>query len=133
VNTSPRPKSLALMFLLGAFVAGSAIGYAADRTFTNQRAAGRPYTEKGMRDELQTKLTLSAAQRATLDSALDWRRGRSDEIMKPIQPLLDAARDSSRQRIMASLDSSQKTIFMRILEDMKTKADSGHRGPGGPR
>ena len=133
MTNSPRPKSLALMFLLGAFLAGSAIGYAADRTFTGQRPAGRPYTEKGMRDELQTKLSLTPAQRATLDSALDWRRGRSDEIMAPIQPLLDAARDTSRQRISASLDSAQRRIFVQILEDMKKKADSGHRGPGGPR
>jgi uncharacterized protein (DUF1778 family) len=121
------------MFLLGAFLAGSAIGYAADRTFTDQRGHGRPYTEKSMRDELQLKLNLTPAQRAIMDSALDWRRSRTEELMTPIQPQLDAARDTSRQRIMASLDSTQKTTFMKILDDMRKKSDTGRRATGGTR
>ena len=121
------------MFLLGAFVAGSAIGYAADRTFTNQRAPGRPYTEQSMRDELQQKLKLSAVQRAVVDSAYDWRRTRFDDIMNPIRIQMDAVRDTTRQRVMAALDSAQKAGYQGLIDDMRKKADSGRRGPGGPR
>ena len=121
------------MFLLGAFLAGSAIGYAADRTFTTERAPGRPYTEKSMRDELQQKLGLTAAQRAVVDSAYDWRRRRYDEIMNPIRIQMEAVRDTTRQRVIASLDSAQKAAYQALIDDMRKKADSGRRGPGGPR
>lgn len=121
------------MFLLGAFLAGSAMGYAADRTFTTDRGSGRPYTERSMRDELQQKLKLTAAQRAILDSAYDWRRSRFDEIMNPIRIQMDAVRDTTRQRVLASLDSAQRATYQAIIDDMRKKADSGRRGPGGPR
>jgi hypothetical protein len=119
------------MFLLGAFLTGGAVTYAADRTWSGNHPHGRAYTEKSMRDELQQKLRLNAAQRAAMDSAFDWRRTRYDEIMTPIRPQLDAMRDTTRQRFMISLDSTQKVAYTAIVDEMRRKADTSRRGSGG--
>jgi hypothetical protein len=121
------------MFLLGAFLSGSAIGYAADRTLSPARAVGRPYTERDMRDMLQQKLNLTAAQRSVVDSAYDWRRVRIDEIQAPYRNQTEAVRDSTRQRVMAALDSSQKVLYMQMVEDMRNRADAGRRSGGDKR
>ena len=67
MSTSPRPKSLAMMFLLGAFLTGGAVGFAAER------AVSKPVVmlndEKSVREELARELRLTAEQKVVVDSA----------------------------------------------------------------
>ena len=109
------------MFLLGAFLAGSAVGYAADRAFSNPPT--RATSDRSPRDSLAKELGLTDPQRRAVDSIFEWSRARRNDIMKPVQPSLDAARDSARVLILQSLDSAQRARFRSIVE----------RPRGGPR
>jgi hypothetical protein len=115
------------MFLLGAFLTGGAVGFAADRAVTHAKPIPRPMTDRAMRDELASELTLSTDQRRVIDSALDWRRARDREIMQRIQPSRDSLRDSARVLIRAQLNSTQLTKFAALLERNKQRADSASR------
>ena len=165
------------MFLLGAFVAGSAIGYAADRTFTKTERYRPSFNQRQLRDQLQAKLKLTPSQRALVDSAYDWRSARRRELEAPIRPALDSVNERIRPaldsvnerirpvidsinervrpaldsvygqikpsvdsliavthtRVLAVLDSSQKKIYLQMIEDSKMKSAQARRMSGDKR
>jgi hypothetical protein len=112
------------MFLIGAFLAGSVVSYAAVR-FSNP--TGRAFTQKDMRDELEQKLNLTAAQSATMDSAYDWRKAKFDSIMAPHKAVMDSIREETRARVMLVLDSTQKASYQQMIVDQNQKNTSGTR------
>jgi hypothetical protein len=125
VSSTPRPKFLALVFLLGAFLTGGAVGYAADRAVSGgEREYTRKYDQRSMRAELARELRLNDAQREAVDSILDWRRDRERELMVPIRSELDKVRDSARVLIMQRLDDTQRADFLRLIERTRKPADS---------
>ena len=126
--SSSRPKSLAMMFILGAFLTGGAVGFAADRVVSPPRPD--VFNEATMVDELARELKLSSEQRVVIDSVWDWRRKQSREIMKTVRPTLDAVRDSARVLMMNTLDDAQKTAFRALLERNQRTADSAARARG---
>jgi hypothetical protein len=119
---------VALAFLLGAFITGGTIGFAAGRTTGTTKkdnsTATREYTYSGLVRELQRDLSLSDAQTAAVDSILKWRKARYNEIMQPIQPSLDTARDSARTLIEQRLDSAQREAFIQLRNRMSARSDS---------
>jgi hypothetical protein len=127
VSTS-RPKSLAMMFILGAFLTGGAVGFAADRVVSPPRPD--VFNERAMVDELARELKLSPDQRVVIDSVWDWRRRQSREIMTTVRPILDAVRDSARVLMMNTLDDAQKSAFRALLERNQRTADSTARARG---
>jgi len=126
--STPRPKSLAMLFLIGAFLTGGAVGYAADRAMT--KPAPQRYDERAMREELARELHLAPDQQIKVDSAIAWRRSRSRSIMKVVQPSLDAVRDSARTMMMNTLDSTQQAALRRLIERNQRTADSAARARG---
>ena len=126
--STPRPKSLAMMFILGAFLTGGAVGFAADRVVSPPRPD--VFSDRAMIDELARELKLSPNQRVVVDSVWDWRRKESREIMKTVRPTLDAVRDSARVLMMNTLDDAQKTAFRALLERNQRTADSAARARG---
>lgn len=128
MSHSPRPKSVAIMVVLAAFLTGGAVGVATGRA--TARPVPRQMDERAMRDELARKLQLSDAQRAVFDSAFEWRRQRSRVIMGVVRPSLDSVRDSARVRMLQSLDSTQKTAFWALIERNRRAADSTARSRG---
>lgn len=122
-----QPKSLALMFLLGAFLTGGAVGFAADRVVGAKKPVTRAYTIKQSRDELARELTLDDRQRVLVDSILDWRNNRDREITRSVRPLREANRDSARVLILQHLDSTQQTKFWEIIERMRPKGDKDQK------
>ncbi len=120
------------MFLLGAFLTGGAVGFAADRAVTRAKPS-RQYDAKAMRDELAQQLSLSTDQRRVIDSIFDWRRARSKEIMQQYQPSLDSARDSARVLMLQALDTAQQTTFRALIERNQRTADSAARAREGGR
>lgn len=129
MSTSPRPKSLAMMFILGAFLTGGAVGFAAER------AVDKPIVmlndEKSVRDELARELDLTPEQKIVVDSAWDWRRARNREIMAVVRPALDSVRDSARVRMMSVLTEPQRETFRRLIERNQRLADSAAKARGG--
>lgn len=116
--------------MLGAFLTGGAVGYAADRAMLHRPEPARPTDERTMREELARELALRPDQQPIVDSIWEWRRGRYREIMAPVRPALDAVRDSMRAVIMNTLDSTQQAAFRRMIERQQRTADSTARARG---
>lgn len=127
MSNASQSKSLAVMFLLGAFLTGGALGFAADRamTSTSKKAVTRAYTVKEGRDELAKELGLSEAQRRVVDSILDWRNERDKELLQPVRPQRDANRDSARTLIRLHLDTTQQRKFNEVIERMRVQSEKG--------
>lgn len=126
MSHTPRPKSLAMMFIVGAFVIGGSIGFIAGRG-TSSPAAPRPTDERGMRETLAQELSLTPAQRTVVDSAWDWRRERSRAILALVRPALDSVRDSARVLMMNTLDAQQQAAFRALIERNRRAMDSAAR------
>ena len=114
-----RTKSLAVMFLLGATLAGGALGFSADRMMSRGRSGTKDRISG--RDQLSADLSLTPGQRAAVDSILDDRHRQFAEAMKPIRPRLDSIRLNARAQIMNHLDASQQAKFRHMLEEMEQK------------
>ena len=110
-----KSKSLAVMFLLGAFLTGGAVGFAADRAVT-KRPYVRQYDRQAFLDEFAQQLDLSVEQRRVVDSIFDWRGERHREIRMRIKPSIDSLFDSARVLINQKLDSTQKVRFRALLD-----------------
>jgi hypothetical protein len=80
--------------------------------------------EKSVREELARELRLTAEQKVVVDSAWEWRRARSREIMAAVRPALDSVRDSARVLMMTTLSESQKERFRALIERNQRIADS---------
>jgi len=110
------------MFILGALLTGGAVGFVA------ARAASQPVVmatdDRAMRAALARELELTPQQTASVDSAWDWRRARSREIMTVVRPALDSVRDSARVLMMTTLSESQKERFRALIERNQRIADS---------
>jgi Spy/CpxP family protein refolding chaperone len=132
-----RSKWYALLFLLGAFVAGAAVGVAGDRTLEHR---GPP--RRGL-DRMARELDLTAAQRAAFDSILENRRTQMRQLFAPIRPQLDSLtalsdkmRDSTHEQLKRVLTPEQQVKFDRMHEEAKKReADARRRfnmnaGPG---
>lgn len=131
MSTNPRPKSLALMFILGALLTGSALGFAAARVVS--KPVVMLNDDKSVREELARELQLTTEQKAVVDSAWEWRRARSREIMAIVRPALDSVRDSARVLMMTKLDEGQKESFRRLIERNQRIADSAAKARGTPK
>jgi hypothetical protein len=117
-----------MMFILGAFLTGGAVGFAADRAVSSPRPD--VFNERTVIDEFARELKLSPDQRVVIDSVWDWRRRQSREIMTTVRPSLDAVRDSARVLMMNTLDDAQKSAFRALIERNQRTADSTARARG---
>lgn len=140
-NSSPRPKSVAAMFLLGAFLAGGAVSYAAVSMFGPKTVPAVVTTPAQMRDVLEQKLHLTPEQRAKLDEAYNARRTAFDSVRALFvpaldsiralhQPAIDSIRVANHARVMLFLDSTQKATYLQMIEDDKVRADSVRKATG---
>ena len=115
--TNTQSKSLPMMFLLGAFLTGGALGFVADRAI----AATKPQSSSAS-NELARRLNLTEAQQLAIDSIMKWRSAQNREDMKPIEHLLIANRDSARVLIKQRLDAKQVAEFDQMIEESRIKA-----------
>lgn len=128
------------MFLLGAFLTGGAVGYAATRTF-GPPVASPEFTPAQMRVELKQKLHLSPEQSALLDARYDARRTTFDsvrDVYQPaldsinalFQPAIDSVRIDNHSKVMLFLDSTQKVTYQHMIETDRARADSIKKAAG---
>ena len=117
-------KGYALMFLLGAFLAGGALGFSADRAFR----AGHGHDARGpraYRQRMAEELNLTAAQQRSVDSLIEQKHRQIVALYKPVKPQLDSiallarvVSDSTHAQIKRLLDPKQQ----RKLDDMRDAA-----------
>jgi Spy/CpxP family protein refolding chaperone len=130
-------KGYALLFLVGAFIAGAAIGFTADRMMhdSGRDSRGRQDFRTRMAEELQ----LTPAQKTAIDSLMSERHRQIVALFKPVKPQMDsinaAARtvsDSTHEQIKRLLTPSQQVEFDRMRDAARKDADRNRRrnGPG---
>jgi hypothetical protein len=142
-----RSKGYALMFLLGAFVAGGALGFSADRALRG----GHGREMRGAlayRQRLAEELKLTPQQRTSVDSLLEQKHVQIVALYKPVKPQLDSiatlARvvgDSTHAQIKRLLNSDQQVKLDKMRaaarRDLAERrggdtAGGGDRPPGPP-
>ena len=115
-----RSKGYAVIFLLGAFIAGGALGFAADRVINGERhREGRE--SPSYRQRLARQLDLSAQQQASIDSLIEQKHTQIVALYRPVRPQLDslavAARvisDSTNAQIKRLLNPTQQEKFEKM-------------------
>lgn len=135
-----QSRSLAMMFLLGAFLTGGALGFVADRA-VNKHPYQRQFDRKSMREEFARELRLTPQQQVAIDSVFAWRGAREQEVRKLFKPAvdsivalhkpaLDSILDSSRVLINAQLDTTQQRLFKELRESMRVQDSIRKANPG---
>lgn len=121
-----RSKSLAMVFLLGAFLAGGAAGFAANQVTTPKTSCGGD--RAGYRERFATELGLTASQRRTVDSLMEIQRARVRALYSPLRPQLDSigrSRDSifedTQRRLKALLTPEQQAQFDRMHREGRAR------------
>ena len=83
-----RSKGYAVMFLLGAFLAGGALGFTADRVMDNDR--GRGGRGGSFRERMARELELTPSHRTSVDSLMEQKRSQIVALYRPVKPQLDS-------------------------------------------
>lgn len=112
-----RSKSYALMFLLGAFIAGGALGFTADRVITREKHShgGRPSL-----DRMARELELTPAQRVQFDSITASRRAQMRALWAPLRPQMDSVEKIAR----AVGDSTHEQLKRVLTPEQGKKLDA---------
>ena len=128
-----QSKWYALLFLLGAFVAGAAVGVAADRTVEHNRPMGRSGPRSPL-DRMSRDLDLTPAQRGAFDTILENRQKQMRQLFAPIQPQMDSlmalgkvVRDSTHEQLRRVLTPEQRVRFDKMHEEMKKRCADARR------
>ena len=136
-----RSKSYALVFLVGAFIAGIAVGVTADRVFSRDDH-DRHGPGSGL-DRMSKELDLNATQRTQVDSIMTRRRTQMRELFKPLRPQIDsiqkigkAISDSTHEQLKRVLTPEQGKKLDELRErgrkeaaEMRARRDSGKVRP----
>lgn len=128
-----RSRWVALVFLVGAFVAGMAIGFAGDRAIRHDRPGH--HGPRSPVDRMARDLDLTPAQRASFDSILEGRRKQMRKLFDPIRPQMDSLMklgkvigDSTHEQLRRVLTPEQRVKFAKMhAESMKRGADARAR------
>ncbi|HEX9309218.1 MAG TPA: hypothetical protein VF887_00265 [Gemmatimonadaceae bacterium] len=110
-----RTKGYALMFLLGAFVTGGALGFTASRVIGggHDREMRGP---RAYRQRMAEELNLTPRQQASVDSLIEQKHRQIVALYKPVKPQLDSiailarvVSDSTHAQIKRLLNPEQQT------------------------
>jgi Spy/CpxP family protein refolding chaperone len=139
-----RSKGYALMFLLGAFVAGGALGFTADRVM-DTRHGPDARGSRAYRQRMAEELKLTPQQQASVDSLIEQKHRQIVALYKPVKPQLDsialqarAVSDTTHEQIKRLLNSDQQQKFDRMRAAARKElaerrgGDSTGKPPGPP-
>lgn len=121
-----RSKGYALMFLLGAFVTGGALGFTVDRVMGGDHERGRwggggggGGGAGGYRARMARELELTPVQQASIDSLVDQKQRQIVALYSPVQPQLDAL--AANARVIS--DSTHAQIKRLLNPEQQAKLD----------
>jgi Spy/CpxP family protein refolding chaperone len=118
-----RSKGYALMFLLGAFLTGGALGFTADRVI--RVGHGREMRgPRGYRQRMAEELKLTTQQQASVDSLIEQKHRQIVALYKPVKPQLDSIAVVAR----VVSDSTHAQIKRLLNPDQQTKLDKMRAG-----
>jgi Spy/CpxP family protein refolding chaperone len=112
-----RTKGYALMFLLGAFIAGGALGFSADRAIRGGH--GRDRGARAYRQRMADELKLTPKQQASMDSLIDLKHRQIMALYKPMKAQLDST--AVLARVVS--DSTHAQIKRLLNPDQRVKLD----------
>lgn len=121
-----RSKSLAMVFLLGVFLAGGAAGFAANQVASPQKkcAGGR----SGYRERFAAELGLTAPQQRVVDSLMEAQRTQVRALYGPVRPQMDSIgriRDSifedTQRHLKTLLTPEQQARFDRMHHEGRSR------------
>ncbi|MDB4869559.1 MAG: hypothetical protein JWL97_563 [Gemmatimonadales bacterium] len=112
-----RTKGYAVMFLLGAFIAGGALGFSADRAIRGSHSRERG--QRGYRQRVAEALNLTPQQQASMDSLIDLKHRQIMALYKPLKPQLDST--AVLARVVS--DSTHAQIKRLLNPDQQVKLD----------
>ena len=139
-----RSKGYALMFLLGAFLAGGALGFSADRVMRegHRREMRGP---RGYRQKMADELKLTPQQQASVDSLIEQKHRQIVALYKPVRPQLDSiavtariVSDSTHAQIKRLLNPEQQVKLDKMRASARKElaerrgGDTTGRPPGPP-
>jgi Spy/CpxP family protein refolding chaperone len=139
-----RSKGYALMFLLGAFLTGGALGFTADRVIggKHNREMRGP---RAYRQKMAEELKLTPAQQASVDSLIEQKHRQIVTLYKPVRPQLDSiavvarvVSDSTHAQIKRLLNPDQQAKLDRMRSSARKEladrrgGDTAGRPPGPP-
>jgi hypothetical protein len=129
-----QTKLVAVLVVIGAFIAGGAIGVAADRSVRSNSRGGGPTDARTFWDRTASEWGLTTAQRHVVDSLMDAQHAKISALYKPLRPAIDSVdvlarviSDSTQAELRRTLTPDQQTKFDAMRADMK-KRDSQRRG-----
>lgn len=111
-------KNLAIMFLLGAFLTGGALGFSANGYMNRDRICTTGSYGSGLSTIMSKRLQLSHAQESRVDSILDERGRQYRIVMSPIQPKIDSIKLNAREQIRLVLSPEQIREFEALITEM---------------
>jgi Spy/CpxP family protein refolding chaperone len=118
-----RSKGYALMFLLGAFLAGGALGFAAaeigDGRGRELRGGGGGGGGGNYSKRMAKELDLTPSQQASIDSLMDEKKRQIVELYRPVKPQLDSLAVASR----VISDSTHAQIKRLLNPEQQAKLD----------
>jgi Spy/CpxP family protein refolding chaperone len=137
-----RTKGYALMFLLGAFITGGALGFTADRVMDAKRDHG--HGPRAYRQRMAEELKLTPEQTAAIDSLIEQKHRQIVTLYKPVQPQLDSiakearvVSDSTHAQIKRLLSAEQGAKLDKLRASARKELADRRGGdslgrPGGP-
>ena len=122
------------MFLLGAFLTGGALGFAADNMLGRNKSYGSRGGRESMSARIAKELDLTPAQRASMDSLMTRRREQIREVYRPIRPQLDsldkigrAISESTHAQVRRILTPEQQVKWDAMRERAKKNFEASRR------
>ena len=127
-----QTKLVAALVVIGAFVAGGAIGVAADRALRPDSISG-PVDSRTFWDRTAAEWGLTPAQRTVVDSLMDAQRKKISALYKPLRPTMDSVdalarfiSDSTQNQLRQVLDPDQQKKLDALRAEMR-KHDAERR------
>ena len=123
-----RSKQHALMFLLGVFLTGGAVGFTVDRAMVRERIRDCPRgDQRAMRARLGDELELTAEQRTSIDRILDEKHRQMSVLLAPARPQMDSISEATRVQIRAILTPAQRADFDELQREAARVRNSERR------
>jgi hypothetical protein len=94
-----------------------ALAFYVDRWVLRERLVNEWANPRAMRGKLANDLKLDATQRVRLDSILDARNRRFEELMAPMRPVLDSVSVNARKQIRDLLTPEQQTVYDQLQRE----------------